>query len=119
LEFLEGDSARAADADALPQEYSPLFLEPPAPFEGDPAAAANDTMPGKPVFLGGRVENPDDLAGGPMVSGEGGDLGVGSHFPARDRLDYAFCPFFKFHFLSIGILIYPTGGINRRRGVLY
>jgi hypothetical protein len=46
------------------------------------------------------MENPDDLAGGPVVSGEGGDLGVGGDFAAGDRLDHAFCPVLEFHSLS-------------------
>jgi len=43
------------------------------------------------------MENPDDLSGGPVISGEGGDLGVGRHFPARNRPDHAFNSFFEFH----------------------
>lgn len=46
------------------------------------------------------MKNPDDLAGGPVVSGEGGDLGVSRHLSAGDRLDHAFDPFFKFHCLA-------------------
>jgi hypothetical protein len=100
LEFIEGNAARTTDTNALPQEQSPLFLETTAPSEGDPAAAVDDAVPGKPVFPGRRVEDPDDLAGGPVVSGEGGDLGVGSDFPARDRPDHVFDTILKFHSLS-------------------
>lgn len=46
------------------------------------------------------MKNPNDLAGGPVVSGEGGDLGVSRHLSAGDRLDHAFDPFFKFHCLA-------------------
>lgn len=43
------------------------------------------------------MENPDNLSGGPMVSGEGGDLSVCRDFPAGDRFDYAFGPVLEFH----------------------
>jgi hypothetical protein len=102
LKFLEGDAARAADADAFLEEEAPLFLEPTAPSERNPAAAVDDAVPGKAVLVGGRVENPDDLAGGPVISGEGGDLNVGGDFAAGDRLDHTFDSVLEFHCLSCG-----------------
>ena len=101
LEFLEGNAARTAEADALQEEQAPLLLEPPAPSEGDAAAAVDNAVPGKPVFAGRCAKNPDDLAGGPMVSGECSDLGVGGDFSTRDRLDHALDSFFEFHCLSL------------------
>lgn len=97
LKFLERQTARDAYAHALPKKPPPLLLEPPAAFERDPAPAVDDAVPGEPLLGGRSMKHPDDLSGSPMVSGESGDLGVSRHFAARDRLDYAFGPFFKFH----------------------
>jgi hypothetical protein len=102
LKFLEGDAARAADVNAFLEEEAPLLLEPPAPSERNPAAAVDDAVPGKAVLVGGRVKNPDDLAGGPVVSGESGNLNVGGDFAAGDRLDHAFDSVLEFHCLSCG-----------------
>jgi len=77
-----------------------LLLESPAPSERDPAAAVDDAVPGKPVLFGRGMENPDDLAGGPVVAGEGGHLSVSGDFAAGDRLDHAFCPVFEIHCVS-------------------
>lgn len=101
LEFLEGNAARATDSNALPEKQAPLLLEPAAPSEGDAAAAVDNAVPGKPVFAGRCVKDPDDLAGGPMVSGECGDLGIGCDFASGDRLDHALDSFFEFHCLSL------------------
>jgi hypothetical protein len=84
------------DADSFPNEEAALLLKAAASLEGNSAAAVDDPVPGKTFLFGGRVEDPDDLAGGSIVPGEGGDLGIGRHFSAGDRLDDALDPILEF-----------------------
>ena len=44
------------------------------------------------------MKNPDDLAGGPVVSRKSGDLSIGRDLAARNRLDRLLSPGLEFHF---------------------
>jgi hypothetical protein len=100
LKLREVDTPVVIDTNSFPDEKALLFLETLSPCEGDTTAAVDDPVPGKAVLLGGGMENPDNLAGGPVVSGEGGDLGVAGHFPAGNRPDHVFDPVLEFHVRS-------------------
>ncbi len=107
LELVEIDMTVAIDSHSFARKKALLLLESPAPFEGDSAAAVDDTMPGKAFLLGGSVEDPDDLAGGPVVPGEGGNLSVGDYFSAGDRLDYALHAFLELHARTLTKILAP------------
>jgi hypothetical protein len=52
------------------------------------------------------VKDPDDLAGGPVVSRKSGDLSIGRHLAARDRLDRFLSSGLELHLYLIDIIVF-------------
>jgi hypothetical protein len=99
LECLEVDTTEAINVYAFLEKKALLLFIALAPFEGDTAAAVDDSVPGKAVLIGRRVKNPDDLAGSAVVSRKSGDLSIGRNLAARDRLDRVLSFVLKLHYL--------------------
>ena len=75
----------AAEAHGFGFQPSHLFFKTRPAFQRDSSARIDHSVPGEAVFWGRRVENPGDLARGPFVPGQGGDLAVGRDSSLRDR----------------------------------
>jgi len=95
------DPAAAIDRDALPAQEAALLLETFSRRQGDHPPAADDPVPGKLLLVRGRMEDPDHLTGGPVVSGLRRDLHVGRDLSAGDGADRRLSPSFKGGRLSV------------------
>jgi hypothetical protein len=96
-ELIEVNAATVIDTNAFPDEETFLLLETPPLFKGDSAPAVDDPVPGKAVLSRGGMEDPDDLACGPVIPGEGGDLSIGNHLTAGNRFDDGLDLLLEFH----------------------
>jgi len=104
LEFAEADAPAGPDPHALAEEEPALFLEAAPAAEGYPAAAVDDTMPGKPGRGRTGMKDAGDLTRPPRIPGERGDLGVCGHVPPGDGPDAIHDPFFVFHTAAPSII---------------